>query len=411
MRKPLSPLQAFAEDVQQAAVRRVDLGDDAMGWMSILQTAESVAASHGRERSTVLAEAELALAEFAQKRPSMVHDALPQPSDPLGRVAELLRSAAEEMERSGCFELAYATVSAVCRLTAAADYVSASLATLHLGRVARQMNDHAVAKDCYEAMLSRAVRQRDGPLAARGHIGLALLHDMKGNMPAAESEYKKALRMATPMGGAFASASQGLMSIALTRGQLADALLYGWNVYDASENDTETRVGVLGELSLVALSAGFYDAALRGYLYAADLIDVPRILMVILSGVVRAAARLGDRTLVERFDSRLRKEISAANQPFTASMVLLFAAESWALLSDMETARARLDQSLDLSRRYGYSEYVFRAESLSDSWRWAEESAERPAVKTAVATQGSQTATEYGPAFRRGILRLETVGG
>ena len=409
MRKPLSPLQAFAEDVQQAAVRRVDLGDDAMGWMSILQTAESVAASHGRERSTVLAEAELALAEFAQKRPSMVHDALPQPSDPLGRVAELLRSAAEEMERSGCFELAYATVSAVCRLTAAADYVSASLATLHLGRVARQMNDHAVAKDCYEAMLSRAVRQRDGPLAARGHIGLALLHDMKGNMPAAESEYKKALRMATPMGGAFASASQGLMSIALTRGQLADALLYGWNVYDASERDAPVRAGVLGELAGVALGAGFAEQALQGYLHASQLSDVPRLHMVVASGVIRAAARLGDHDLMRLFDQRMLRDIDRANLPHSAAMCLLYAAEAWGLIAEMPTARARLDQGRALAEQHGYFEYVFRSDAIADAWRnsgvaGARSPASQPSSRTTFLE------AKLGKAVMHGIDRLRTVG-
>lgn len=408
MRKPLSPLQAFAQDVQHAASRDVDVGDDAMRWMSIAQTAELLATTTGKLRSAAFREAESSLSAFAGKRPTMIHDAQPQSSDPLARVAELLRLAAEDMERAGCFELAYVTVSAVCRLTSSADYVSASLATLHLGRVARQMNDYAAARDCYETMLTKAGRERDGPLAARGHIGLALLHDMRGNLPAAEAEYREALRLATPLGGAYASASQGLMSLALTRGNLADALLHGWNVYDASENDAEVRAGVLGELAGVALSAGFPEPALRGYLHASGLSELPRLHVVTASGIIRAAARLGDRELASQFDQRLLLDIARANLPNAASMALLYAAEAWALLSEMTTARARLDQGRALAEQFGYFEYVFRADSISESWRAAEE---RPSAGYAATGAKHLTSpANPGPALLRTIDRLRTVG-
>lgn len=409
MRKPLSPLQAFAHDVHAAASREVDVGDDAIRWMSIAQTAELLATTPSSDRSSALGAAESLLSAFAGKRPTMIHDAQPQPSDPLAKVAELLRLAAEDMERSGCFELAYVTVSAVCRLTSGADYVSASLATLHLGRVARQMNDYAAAKDCYETMLTMATRERDGPLAARGHIGLALLHDMRGNLPAAESEYREAVRLATPLGGAYASASQGLMSLALTRGNLADALLHGWNVYDASAHDAEARAGVLGELAGVALGAGFTEPALRAYLHASTLSDLPRMHMVVASGVVRAAARLGDRKTVARFDQRLLLDIARANLPHSASMVLLYAAEAWALLSEMDTARERLDQGRALAEAFGYFEYVFRADAIGESWRHVAQGLSARA-SAAPDTDVSVAPAKANPALLRGIERLRTVG-
>ena len=377
--------------------------------MSVAQLAERLAAARGDTRAAALAEAELRLEAFAHPRPTMVHDAQPRPSDPVGKVAELLRAAAEEMERAGSFELAYATVTGACRLTAGADYVSASLATLHLGRVARQMNDYAVAKDCYDTMLSVALREQDGPLAARGHIGLALLHDMKGNLPAAEAEYKRALRMATPMRGAFASASQGLMSLALTRGQLADALLYGWNVYDASADDTEVRAGVLGELSSVALSAGFYEAALKGYLFASSLSNVPRLHVVVASGVIRAAARLHEMVLMRRYDVRLLDDIARANQPHTAAMCLLFAAEGWVFVQDFTTARERLDHGRALAEQFGYFEYVFRADAIARSM---EETTSSVGYATSSA-DGFDAELPKGVvsrALRHGIGRLLTVG-
>ena len=71
----------------------------------------------------------------------MVQAALPEPTVPIPRLAEHFRAAAEAMENAGCYELAFTTVVAICRLTAHGDAVTATLATLHLGRIARRMND------------------------------------------------------------------------------------------------------------------------------------------------------------------------------------------------------------------------------------------------------------------------------
>ena len=148
MRKPLSPLQAFAEDARHASERASDVGDALIPWLSVAQSANQLSSVTGTSRSSALDAAQTLLEQFASSRPSMRHDARPAPTDQLGVVAERFRVAAEEMERAGCFELAYTTVSAICRLTARADYVSAALATVHLGRIARQMNDGVDSLQC-----------------------------------------------------------------------------------------------------------------------------------------------------------------------------------------------------------------------------------------------------------------------
>jgi len=242
---------------------------------------------------------------------------------------------------------------------------------VHLGRIARQMNDLSTAEDCYSTMLNTSMRERDGPLAARGHIGLALLHDMRGNLPAAEGEYLKALELAVPMGLAYASACQGLLTISLDGGRVADALLYGWQLYDATENDLDARTAALTDLSVVALRTGFFVAALNGFEHALTLSRVPRIHMVTLAGAVRAAARLGDSGRVRRFDLDLRKDISRANLPHVTAMVLLYAAEAWAVLGEMKTANERLQESLTLASRHHFREYEFKAESLAAEWKRA----------------------------------------
>lgn len=406
MRKPLTPLQAFAEDARNASERASDVGDALIPWLSVAQSADQLSSVTGPSRSLALKAAQTLLHAFATERPSMRHDARPAPADQLGQVAEQFRVAAEAMEKAGCFELAYTTVSAICRLTARADYVSAALATVHLGRIARQMNELSTAEDCYATMLNTSMRKRDGPLAARGHIGLALLLDMRGNLPAAEAEYLKALGLAVPSGSTFASACQGLMTISLDSGRVADALLYGWQLYDATENDLDARTSALADLSVVALRAGFFQAAMSGFEHALTLSRVPRVHMVTLSGAVRAAARLGDVERVRHFDQELRRDIARANLPHVSAMVLLYSAEAWAVLGQCETANARLQESRDLAYRYGFHEYEFKADALAAGW----ERAERRNVPVAnVVLDPILTFNRQDPHLNLGIHRLDAL--
>lgn len=368
MRKPLTPLQAFAADAGGASDRGVDLDAQLMSWLSVAQSADLLSTSSGQPSEKALAQSTELLAEFGDARPSMVHDGLPEPIVPIPRLAERFRVAAEAMEIAGCYELAFTTVAAVCRLTAHADAVTATLATLHLGRIARQMNDFAAAQDCYDRVVSRAMRERDAPLAARGHIGRALLSDMRGNLPAAEASYRKALTLAVPGGGAYTMACQGLITLAINRQQLGDALLYGWQLHDASAEDSELRYVALFELSVVALHAGFPEPAMRGFSHVLERVRLPRLRLIYLGGAIRAAARLQRRNQVAALRDEIERTISSANQPHDAAQVLIFSAGALHEINDVDGARVTLRAGRDLSARHGYHEYVFRADEMEASW-------------------------------------------
>ncbi len=401
MRKPLSPLQAFAADAGGATDRGVVLGAQLMSWLSVAQSADLLSAGGAVPSERALAQSAALLAEFADQRPSMVHDALPGPTVPVPQIAERFRVAAEAMEIAGCYELAFTTVAAVCRLTAHADAVTATLATLHLGRIARQMHDFAAAEDCYDRSIARATRERDGPLAARGHIGRALLRDIRGNIPAAEASYRKALSLAGPGGGAYIMACQGLMTLAINRQQLGDALLYGWQLHDASAEDSEMRYIALYELSVVALHAGFPEPAMRGFAHALERVHVPRLHLIFLGGAIRAAARLRRVEQVTTIRGAIERAIRDANQPHDAAQVLLFTAGALHEIDDVVGARVALTAGRALADQYGFHEFVFRADDMEDRWSRS---------VTAVANGSAATSTvvpRVGKrALRVGIERL-----
>jgi tetratricopeptide (TPR) repeat protein len=329
---------------------------------------------------------------------------LPAPTDERDVLCEELRVAAEAMELGGCFELAYSVVTSVCRIHASGGYVSAMLATTHLGRVARQMNDLSFAEDCYSNVVTTSMRERDGPLAARGHIGLALIHDMRGNFPACEAEYRRVLAVAAPNGSCAVGAWHGLMSIAMTRGDLADALLFGWQIYDVHDKDADARVGILTDLSIVAAQAGFPVPALNGFRQALTMANTERQIMPVLGGAVRAAAAMGDIELTAEYDRQALRSIARANQPYMATMTLLNIADAWLVLRQLDTATARVAAARDLAEKFRYAEYVFRADAIDDRIR----AAARLGTASRTTTEAAQAVTT-DEVTARGIRRLEAL--
>lgn len=368
MRKPLSPLQAFAADAQGATTRGVPLDHQLLPWLSIAQAADALSSAPRWRLRQDLPHIESLLPEYRGRRPTLTHDAQPAPTESLDQLYERFRSAAEDMELAGCFELAFTTVSAVCRLAIDSGYAALALATVHLGRVARQMNDYDSAEQCYESAVERTIHERDGPLAARGYIGQALIHDMRGNRPAAERLYRKALRAAVFGGGAYVHACQGLMTLSISDNRLADALLFGWKLYDASEQDTETRASALTDLSVVALRAGFFEPAKLGFAQVINMRPAPRALLLALGGAVRAAARLDNTDDVRQLGQAIDTEIARANQPHDAAQVLMYLAEAHWHIGERVAARGALERARVLATTYRYHEYEFRVDAMERDW-------------------------------------------
>lgn len=404
MRKPLAPLQAFAEDARLAAERGADVDRELVDWLTVAQAADLLAASPANSRDTAVMQARRVLAPFAGRRPVIVHDVQPAPTEPMDVLFEEFRVAAEAMEVHGCFELALSVVSSVCRLSSASNYVGAMLATTHLGRVARQMNELSSAEDCYATVVATSVRERDGPLQARGHIGLALLHDMRGNLPACEREYRLVLAVAAPNGACAIGAWQGLMTIAMTRGELGDALQYGWRIYDASDHNPDGRIAALSDLSIVSTQAGFPRPAMNGFRQALALCTADRHRLPVLGGAVRAAAALGEHELVTSYDQQALTGIAVANQPFTAAMVLLHLADAWITLREFDTAKDRINSARDLAERYRYAEYIFRADALESRIAAAHNEDARAPLPTE-----TQAFPESDVMVSSGLHRLATV--
>ena len=116
MRLPLTAFEAFAEDSRNPVPGDVEREERAQVWLTIASAAEALGSLRGRKRREFLMEFDDSVLPPVGVRPSIVHDVAPAPDSDLSQVAERIRVAAEEMERGGFLNLAYTTVSALCRV-------------------------------------------------------------------------------------------------------------------------------------------------------------------------------------------------------------------------------------------------------------------------------------------------------
>lgn len=409
MRSPLPALQAFAQDARSIA------SDDARAdrlaeWLAVAKAAERLSALAVDERASYLEALSGDLLPADGTRPTQRDDTTGPPQDPTARLAERLRFAAEQMERGGCFELAYATVSAVCSMTHASARASRLLATMQLGRIARQLGDLDAATDCYEKVSTVALHERDGPLAAFGFIGLGNVARNRGNRPAERQLFERALSLAHPGGSMELAASLGLMNVAMSEDRHVDALLHGWRAFDLAGGSADDQAGILTNIALTSLRADFAEAALKGLRHALSLTSTPRLRVSAHGGAIRAAARLRRRDEVERSDRDGERDAERAGIPFETARFCMFAGEAWLMLDEIERARVRLEGSLALASRFGFHEVAMSAENVLDALRRRERARDR-ARPWQPADSGVAGDVDRALLVEAGIGRLDALAG
>lgn len=367
MRSPLTALEAFTRDARVATTVIGDAYPRLAGWFAVTKAAEQLCVMRVEERSAYVATLASGVLPPSQARPTLVHDAMQAPSNPVGLVTERLRVEAEDMERAGCFEMAFTTVAAACRLSVDADLVSRLTATAHLGRIARQLGDLGTAADCYDVVVGEAARVRDGPLGALGILGQGSLARMRGNRPEERRLYDVALSLAHPGGVCEGSAHLGLMNVANADQRFPDALIHGWRAFDVAPEGSDARTTALSTLAFTALHSGYAGAALKGFLHILTVTDVARIRLPSIGGAVSAAALRQDRATVVQLEKLGREEALRANLPFEVASFTFRTAEAWMTLHDYDSAARLLVETRHIAHSGGFHELALKAETALDS--------------------------------------------
>ena len=393
MRTPLTPFEAYEVDVGEGQ-RWAGHPTQPHGWFSLTHIAYRVAMLPLERREWFVATLPESVLPDASRRPTHICHDCPPPSHPLAIVAEQFRVAAEDMERDGCFEMAYTTVSSAARIAAPHDAAGMLSASNHLARITRQLGETRAAEELYESVLTDARHRGFPTVAGYALTGLGNLAVMRGNRPAQLHFYEQALAVA-PKGTALEQAARwGLMNHALAVDSLADALVHGWRAFDLSQTDEE-RAGILSNLASVAYRARFVDAAVSGFEQSLAMAKPARLWLSVASAAAPVAGQAGRAALLARLEAEGRALLSAAG-PFESSQWLLGLAQGWAATAEWSAAERCAREARALAQLHEFHEVVYRLDEVLSQ-------VESQSVQLGA---GEGDLSTLPPAARRGLARL-----
>ncbi len=401
MREPLLPIAAYQVDVKDGA-RWAGHPTQPHGWFSIAHIAYRLASLPLEARLWFLQTLPESILPDATRRPTHIDHDAPAPANEMVVAAEQLRVAAEDMERDGCFEMAFTTVSSAARLVARLDAAAAMSATTHLARIVRQLGEIQTAEAMYEGVAEEAAQRGFPSVAGYALAGLGNLAIMRGNRPAQVLFFSKALQLASAGSPLEAAARWGLMNHALAVESLADALVHGWRAYDLSRSDEE-RAGILSNLASVAHQSRFPEAAIAGYEGALRMAKPVRLWLSIAAAAAEAAGAYGRDNLLMLLEEEGRRR-SGPILPFEHAQWLLGLARGWASAGGSTAAGHFAREARGLAQSHEFHELVYRSDELLDR-------IEQESVTTWQSDEVTPDVSTLSEATQAGLARLCAAAG
>ena len=323
------------------------------------------------------------------------------------QAAASLQSLVGELERRGAFSLSASLLEYALPTIPHLSQRARALLLMQSGRVARQSGRLHDAQTIYSDALSMARRAKAPDVTTRAVLGLGVLASMRGNYPEARSRFRQAIRLARRADDAALTrmAHQGLLSAALAAGDADTALVHGWEAAKTAPTP-EARAEDLVNLSEVCRAAGRLRAALRGYLTALELTDLPRLRLGALGGGALVAAQLGERQLVDHLSRLAERDVARSAQPYENAVTYVELAEAYALLNDLGAVDKYRTVAAALAAAGAFHEVTHRVDALP---RASSVVAPDDAAPSPTHAPASQSLTPLTTRSRRVVTALESM--
>lgn len=274
---------------------------------------------------------------------------------------------ANEIEDAGAFALATTILDRARYL------VGVSQPRLHgrnlaqQARILRKIGELDMATEVYSSVHELAVEHDDAELAARAHLGKAVIARVRGNYPEARREFLSVLEQpgGTPaIDELHSHAYHGLLIAAAVAGDFDTALAHGRVALDRARV-AEHQVELLANLAGVCLLAGQHRAALNSYLRVLALASIPRIRMAAIGGAALAAAHLKLPLVVSELATAATSAAEQSGLQHETADMLREIAEALAVVGDAGAAEIYRNQALGMAQRGGFFELVHRLETMA----------------------------------------------
>lgn len=354
----LPPVEAYRRDLARLR-RTTSFGDEDDGWLLLAHVV--------RQRAASGAPADVAPPEEdagALRRLAALVATAPEVD---GAIVARLSAAALRMESAGALLLAASMLASIERLLDDALVLERGRVIAQWARVERMLGETDVAADLYERARRSGRRHELPELLARADLGLGVLARMRGNYPEARRRFRRGLAVAERAGLVELTgiAHQSLMIAAAVARDFDTALAHGWSAL-AHATDANHEAVVLLNLAQLCLDTGHDAAALRGFLAAAERTERETTRVGAWAGAAVAAARTGDRSLLEACAARVEQALLGDMAPYERAQRLLVLSDAWRASRDAAAERSARERGLAVARRYGLSELVHEYGSRED---------------------------------------------
>lgn len=365
---PLDPIDAYRQDLAAASATLM-LGEHDHEWLGITHGVRRLEQLSSDRRRAAARDLSRAIADSSPSpRAEAVARALAmEPSDWGGADAvDALRELAAEMEEGSAYRLAFTLLASFRALLPERAWRAEGLIVAQQGRIARQLGDLEAAESLYRSAQSFGEEEGDQEVVVRALLGRGAAAAMRGNFPEARTLFREALSAATAAGlRSYASgAHHGLFRWALSAGDLDEAFHHGWEAFREAFGDASRRAELLTNLGEVCLLARRPAPALRAYRVALRLTPLARIRLAAIGGAVLAAARLGERGVLEELAAEAEREVAGSGQPYENAVTLVELAEAYSLVGERHKRERYRARALRVAEQFGYFEVVHRAEML-----------------------------------------------
>jgi tetratricopeptide (TPR) repeat protein len=316
----------------------------------------------------------------------LVQASLREHEGSLTSVAPLLMAYGRSLHQRSTWALAIAVYARVRAAGAAGtdnrhDELLGAAAALRSGGCRRKLGDAKAAEADYRAALSLARKWDDEYLALRARTGLADLDADRGNLPAAD------LQLARVIADAVSERTREVRGlawhdralIAHRRGRITEAIDYAYEAWSAID-DPVARERVLGDLAVLALSAGYRDTARDANLVMLATAREPLVRWLATINLIEIATL--DRREVDF--TRLRRTLAGvALGPAIDAEYLYYSALGDLAFQRRPPAIEALRRVVEIAEQHRLGEVLFRAEA---ALRQACDDAYEPRSEPSVAT-------------------------
>ena len=229
------------------------------------------------------------------------------------------------------------------------------------GRIARKSADAEGARELYLSVEALGLRHILPELVARAQVGFGMLARERGNLPSMREHFRNALASAERAGqkDVLAVAHHGLMLVAAAYKDFGEAVLHAWSAFRDVRGDSVREGDALLNVAQSLLDLGEPRIALHTFVAALSRTLPKRLELPALGGTAIAAAKVGDRAILDRAIERIEELAIGTDLRYEAIAACAEATFALTLAQDWRAVEWR-SATVTEATRAGFHEIAFR---------------------------------------------------